>query len=213
ALRSFRRSPGFVLTVAGTIALGLGLNTALFTAFNAYVLRPLSIHDPYSLYRFTWTNRAGQEHAFSWPEYQDLEKSHHAFSEVAAVESLYTRLDGRPVQGQFVTGNYFQMLGVGAAVGLYFRKMRRCLAAIPSLFSAMRFGATSLEASRILSAGRSRYAVTRCKLSASHDKDFRAWECRRKKTSGSRSRWPAACKKDPTCSEPSIRSNSWSLAE
>ena len=117
ALRSFRRSPGFVLTVAGTIALGLGLNTALFTAFNAYVLRPLPIHDPYSLYRFTWTNRAGQEHAFSWPEYQDLEKSHHAFSEVAAVESLYTRLDGRPVQGQFVTGNYFQMLGVGAAVG------------------------------------------------------------------------------------------------
>jgi predicted permease len=117
ALRSFRRSPGFVLTVAGTIALGLGLNTALFTAFNAYVLRPLSIHDPYSLYRFTWTNRSGQEHAFSWPEYQDLEKSHHAFSEVAAVESLYTRLDGHPVQGQLVTGNYFQMLGVGAALG------------------------------------------------------------------------------------------------
>ena len=59
ALRSFRRSPGFVLTVAGTIALGLGLNLALFTLFNAYVLRPISIRDPYSLYGFTWTDRQG----------------------------------------------------------------------------------------------------------------------------------------------------------
>ena len=45
ALRSFRRSPGFVFTV-GTIALGLGLNLALFTLFNAYVLHPISIRDP-----------------------------------------------------------------------------------------------------------------------------------------------------------------------
>src|SRR5437588_2481961 len=60
ALRSFRRSPGFALTVIGTIALGLSVNTALFTIFNAYVLRPLSIHDPYSLYSFTWLNRAGE---------------------------------------------------------------------------------------------------------------------------------------------------------
>jgi PadR family transcriptional regulator len=46
ALRSLRRSPGFVLTVSVTIALGLGLNLALFTLFNAYVLRPISIRDP-----------------------------------------------------------------------------------------------------------------------------------------------------------------------
>jgi hypothetical protein len=49
ALRSFRRSPGFVFTVAGTIALCLGLNLALFTLFNAYVLSPISIRDRYSL--------------------------------------------------------------------------------------------------------------------------------------------------------------------
>jgi len=117
ALRSFRRSPGFVLTVAGTIALGLGLNLALFTLFNAYVLHPISIRDPYSLYSFTWADREGNGHAFSWDEYGQFEKEKPAFSEVAAVQYVYTRVDGHVFQGQLVTGNYFQMLGVGAQLG------------------------------------------------------------------------------------------------
>jgi predicted permease len=117
ALRSFRRSPGFVLTVSGTIALGLGLNLALFTLFNAYVLRPISIRDPYSLYGFTWTDRQGNGHAFSWDEFQQFEKTNPAFSEVAAVQYVYTRVDGHVFQGQLVTGTYFQMLGVGSELG------------------------------------------------------------------------------------------------
>jgi len=117
ALRSLRRSPGFVLTVSVTIALGLGLNLALFTLFNAYVLRPISIRDPYSLYSFTWTDRQGGGHAFSWDEYRQFEKENPAFSEVSAVQYVYTRVDGHVFQGQLVTGNYFQMLGVGSALG------------------------------------------------------------------------------------------------
>jgi predicted permease len=117
ALRIFRRSPTFVLTVAVTIALGLGINITLFTLFNAYVLRPIAVHDPYSLYTFTWTTRAGHAHAFSWDEYERLREDRRAFSEVAAVLRFQTRLDGRIVQGQLVTGNYFHMLGVGTALG------------------------------------------------------------------------------------------------
>lgn len=117
ALRGFRRSPSFVLTVSGTIALGLGLNLALFTLFNAYVLRPVSIRDPYSLYSFTWTDRTGRGHSFSWDQYREFEKDHSAFSEVAATHSVMTRLDGRVLQGQLVTGNYFQLLGVGTVLG------------------------------------------------------------------------------------------------
>lgn len=117
ALRGFRRSPGFVLTVSGTIALGLGLNLALFTLFNAYVLRPISVHDPYSLYSFTWADRQGRGHAFSWDQYQQFEKDNFVFSEVAAVQYVYNRVDGHVFQGQLVTGNYFQMLGVGLELG------------------------------------------------------------------------------------------------
>ena len=62
ALRGFARSPGFVLAVTGTIALALGLNSALFTLFNAYVLRPLSIRDPYSLYSLVWVDRSSRGH-------------------------------------------------------------------------------------------------------------------------------------------------------
>ena len=117
ALRSFRRNPAFVATVAATIALGLGINVALFTLFNAYVLRPVAVHDPDTLYTFTWTTRSGREHAFSWNEYQRLREDTRAFSEAAATLYVHTRLDGRAFQGQLVTGNYFQMLGVGAALG------------------------------------------------------------------------------------------------
>ena len=43
ALRGFRRAPLFALTVIATISLGLGINTAVFTIFNAYVLRPIAV--------------------------------------------------------------------------------------------------------------------------------------------------------------------------
>ena len=59
AWRSFRRAPGFAITVILTIALALGLNTMAFTIFNAYVLRPLAVRDPSSLYQITWRDRRG----------------------------------------------------------------------------------------------------------------------------------------------------------
>src|SRR5580700_852578 len=58
AIRGFRRSPVFVLTVVATIALGLGLNTALFTIFNSTYFRPIGVHDPGSLYEAYWRDRA-----------------------------------------------------------------------------------------------------------------------------------------------------------
>ena len=117
AIRGFCRAPAFVLTVIATIALGLGLNTTLFTIFNAYVLRPVSAYDPYSLYAFTWTNVHNRGHGFSWPEYQEFRKDNPAFREVFAFRNLQARVDGKNSFGQLVTGNYFHMLGVDAALG------------------------------------------------------------------------------------------------
>jgi predicted permease len=118
AFRGFRRSPGFAFTVIATVALGLGLNTSLFTAFNAYVLRPLAVRDPYSLYRYTWINRNGDGHMFSWREFQELRSQNPAFSEIMAVHQLgFARAEGHIMFGQLVTGNYFSMLGIEAALG------------------------------------------------------------------------------------------------
>ena len=72
ALRGMRRAPVFASTVILTIALGIGVNTAAFTIFNAYLLRPIPVDDPYSLYAFTWTDRTGRGHWFTWQEYKIL---------------------------------------------------------------------------------------------------------------------------------------------
>jgi predicted permease len=117
ALRGFRRSPMFVLTVVATIALALGLNTALFTIFNAYVLRPVAVRDPNSIYRYTWTTRDGTEHSFSWPEFEAFGNDNAAFSEVAATRAIFARAEGDPLFGELVTANYFRMLGASAVVG------------------------------------------------------------------------------------------------
>jgi len=117
ALRGFRRGPLFAFAVIGTIALGLGWNTAVFTIFNAYVLRPLAVRDPHSLYRIDWTDRAGHGHGFTWNQYQDLRTAQRAFTQVAAFSPFGIRMDGRFAQGVLVSGNYFEMLGVPALLG------------------------------------------------------------------------------------------------
>src|SRR6266705_1586506 len=117
AFRGFRRSPTFVLTVVATIALGLGLNTTLFTILNAYFFRTVSVHDPHSLYEFLWTDRAAGRHSFTWPEYQEFLEENPAFSDALAYRSVFTRVDGRNILGHSVSGDYFRMLLVGAALG------------------------------------------------------------------------------------------------
>ena len=117
ALRGFRRTPAFALTVIATIGLGLGVNTALFTIFNAYVLQPLEVRDPYSLFQVSWLSRAGKEHQFSWPQYQQLEAGNPAFSELHAVRGMFVRVNGSRFLTQLVTGNYFRMLGASAQLG------------------------------------------------------------------------------------------------
>ena len=117
ALRSFRRTPVFVLTVVVTLALPLGLITGLFTIFNAYVLRPVAVRDPHSLYQFTWTDRQHRGHAFSWSEFEAFRDGNPAFSEVAGTRPLFARVEGYPLSGELVTANYFRMLGVSATAG------------------------------------------------------------------------------------------------
>ena len=70
----------FVLTVVATIALGLGINTAVFTIFNSYVLRPISVRDPGSLYELDWRGRNGST-ALTAAQYEQIRKNSPAFTE------------------------------------------------------------------------------------------------------------------------------------
>ena len=116
AWRGIRSSPGFALTVIGTIGLGLGINTTLFTVFNTYVFRTIAVSDPHNLYEFWWESRDGSWRA-TWPQFQDLRRKNRVFTDVAAYDRLYAALDGRPAVGETVSGNYFALLAPGAHLG------------------------------------------------------------------------------------------------
>ena len=117
AARGLQKSPGFALGVIAAIGLGIGLNTTLFTVFNAYALRPYAVRDPYSLYRFTWYAKTGNWHNFTRTQFEELRKRETGFSDVLASMGTLLQVDGRELPGQLVSGNYFSMLGVGMALG------------------------------------------------------------------------------------------------
>ena len=116
ALRGFRRSPAFVLTVVLTIALGLGLNTSAFTVFNAYVLRPLAVRDPGSLYEVSIQDRRGWGASLSWRQYQELRALPIAAGSFAYA-TVFARSERRPLLGNAVTGDAFGVLGTTPALG------------------------------------------------------------------------------------------------
>jgi len=122
ALRAFRRAPTFVATVVLTIGLGLGLVTAAFTLFDAYVLRPIAARDPSTLFTVAASTTTRRDDFFSWREVQALATRRDVIDDAFAFSILITRVRGRPTFGQLVTGNYFEMLGVPPAIG---RTLRR----------------------------------------------------------------------------------------
>src|SRR5215831_16746308 len=116
ASRGIRRTPGFALTVIGTIGLGLGINTTLFTVFNTYVFRTIAVSDPHNLFEFWWESKDGAWRA-TWSQFQALRRENNVFTDVAAYDYLYAALDGRPAIGETVSGNYFALLAPGAHLG------------------------------------------------------------------------------------------------
>lgn len=117
AARGWVRSPGFAVTVIATIGLALGLNTALFTAFDYYVLRPLAVRDPSSLFQVMWKTQSGGGHLFTWKEYERLNEQKHLFAETFAVVSALRQLDEHPATVQLVTPNFFEMLAANIRMG------------------------------------------------------------------------------------------------
>jgi predicted permease len=135
ALRQLRKSPGFTLTAVLTLALGLGANTAIFTLVHGILLRSLPVVDPAQLYRVGDTDDCcveggfpdtdtGDYSMFSYDLYLHLKNSTPEFEQLAAVQAgqwswSMRRGNALPksMHGEFVSGNYFSTLGLGAYMG------------------------------------------------------------------------------------------------
>ena len=111
AVRTLRRSPAFVGTTTLPLAIAIGLTTVLFAVFNAYVLRPFAIQDPYRIYQVGWQLDQGDfGRSFGWRDYEEIRDRRDLFDGVAAHRWQQVRSNGRPLYAAFVSGNYFDTL-------------------------------------------------------------------------------------------------------
>lgn len=134
SLRQMRKAPGFTTVAVITLALGIGANAAIFTLVHAILLQPLPVKEPSQLYRLgsheinccvigglqdNWDD-------FSYPLYLKLKEGTPELESLTAFQAgmhdASTRRAGdnspaRPMTSEYVSGNYFDMFGVGPFAG------------------------------------------------------------------------------------------------
>ena len=126
AARGLWRDRTFTLTTVSTLTVAIALVAVVFTIFNAYVLRPYAVRDPYSLYEVRWKSRplgsaptrwAQSGRTFRWSDYQELQRHREVFDAVIAERNRSVMSDGTPLLAAFVSGNYFETLGGRVQLG------------------------------------------------------------------------------------------------
>jgi len=143
AFRMLRRAPAFAAVVVISLALGIGVNTAIFSAIDAVMMRMLPVEEPQQLVMLEWHaskwpekyvedlegSSFGNEHngqssySFTYAQYQQFKNQNHVFSSTFAFaansNAVNVGIDGRAESAmiQGVSGNYFAGLGIQAVVG------------------------------------------------------------------------------------------------
>ncbi|HWG20790.1 MAG TPA: ABC transporter permease [Terracidiphilus sp.] len=126
AVRQTRRAPGFALTVVLTLALGVGVATAVFCVIDAVILRPLPYAHPERIVDIQTQSRSGYGQPASWPAYQDERAQAHSFAALAGYINYFQVTMETPSNGPVLldgvnsTGNFFQVFGVNPMLGRTF---------------------------------------------------------------------------------------------
>lgn len=130
ALRSLRRTPGFLLVTALTLGVGIGANAAMLGLFDVLLLRPpAGVQAPERLVRFELERPAipgapatGLDASVSWPQFEALRATAGADLESVAAWAAGTLPVGSPGSSRdeqviLASGEYFQVLGAGTLIG------------------------------------------------------------------------------------------------
>ncbi len=117
-LRVLLKTPAFSLVAVISLALGIGLNTAIFSVVNAVLIRPLPVVQNQN--RLVWLRAP-----ISYPDYLDYRSQAQGFAGMAAITgtqdfSVTSGSEPELVKGEYVTANYFDVLGVSASIGRAF---------------------------------------------------------------------------------------------
>ncbi len=122
AVRTLRKAPGFVLVAVLTVAVGVGVNTTVFTMLKGLVLRPLpGVAGAQEIVVLHSVSRGGEAWPLSYPDYRDFRDRNEVLAGLAlsAVRPMSVTVKDQPerVWGELVSGNFFSTFGVGAAAG------------------------------------------------------------------------------------------------
>jgi predicted permease len=125
ALRGLRARPVFALTVIATIALGIGANASIFSVLDAVLLRALPYAHPDRLVHIseTFESNVANESEASYPDYLDWRSRNRVFSDMAGYQGGAYLLGSEHAtveHGGHTTANFFDVLGVHAALGRTF---------------------------------------------------------------------------------------------
>ena len=129
-VRMLAKQPGFTLVAVLTLGLGIGVNTAILSAVNGFILRPLSADRPEELLAPYWGRKTDAQvwDRFSYANYVDVREQNQSFTDLCAftwaaagVSAGEGRADGgeraEVVWGELVSGNYFDVMGVKPILG------------------------------------------------------------------------------------------------
>ena len=128
AWRTLRKAPLFTTVAVLSLAFGIGANTAIFTLIHQLILRTLPVKDPEQLVMLAGHGRhygGNNGHdKLSYPMYQDIRDQNRVFDGMFCSHrtTMSASFEGRTelVSGEQVSGNYFRVLGIGAALGRVF---------------------------------------------------------------------------------------------
>jgi predicted permease len=123
ALRQLRSAPGFSFTVALTLALGVGVATAVFCVIDTVILRPLPYAHPERIVSIQSMSRSGYTQPASWPSFRDERAQAQAFAALAGYNDFFRATVETPASGPVLldtvhsSDNFFQVFGVQPLLG------------------------------------------------------------------------------------------------
>jgi putative ABC transport system permease protein len=127
ALRSLAKSPVFTLAALATLALGIGLNTAIFSTVNSVLLRPLPYRDPDRLMQLWETHPVIHSAQVAYSDFADWRTQTKTFDQIAAytfqgLQQFNLVVNGEPeqIQASLVSSNLLPTLGLQPALGRNF---------------------------------------------------------------------------------------------
>src|SRR6266403_603951 len=119
AFRTLLRSPGFTIAAVLTIALGVGANTAIFSAVDAALLRPLPFREPDRLVQLWETHPVFGRAQVAYPDFADWREGAKSFDQIAAYtfegnQKFQIASGGEPeeVAGTLITENLLPTMGI-----------------------------------------------------------------------------------------------------